>query len=104
MSGKKRGERRQSDQDELIPASGERLSPELETQLMEKTGFTRAELYNRRGAITEKGLTGMLVPGDKILETHEDHAVIERPGGIIQTIWNLRKFPAWAKPVEPTKE
>lgn len=94
-------ERRRQTRDDDIPEDGERLPPDLEGQLLARAGFTRKDLYERRGPLLRQGLVRLLRQGDQILEVLDDHAVIRKADGSIQTFWNLAKRPAWVTPVEP---
>lgn len=94
-------ERRRQRQDEAIPDDGERLPADLEGQLLGRAGFTRKDLYERRGPLIRQGLARLLRPGDEILEVREDHAVVRKADGSIQSFWNLAKRPSWVTPVAP---
>lgn len=94
-------ERRLQHQDEAIPPDAERLPPDLEGQLMARAGFTRQDLYERRGPLIRQGLARLLRAGDEILEVREDHAVVRKADGSIQSFWNLAKRPYWVTPAEP---
>jgi hypothetical protein len=65
-------------------------------------GFTRADLYDRRGPAFRWGLTRFLEPGDQVIEVHADHARIQRKDGHQQTFWNLAKLPPWLRRKEPS--
>jgi hypothetical protein len=94
-------ERRLDARDESIPDDGERLPPDLEGQLLARAGFTRKDLYERRGPLIRQGLARLLQAGDEILEVQEDHAVIRKADGSLQSFWNIAKRPAWVTPVTP---
>ncbi len=97
-SGEAEAERRERQDEPAIPGS-DRIDAATEARLMEVAGFTRAELYERRGALSRRGLVSFLEPGDKILEVAADHVRIRRKEGPVQTFWNLRRPPAWLRPI-----
>ena len=67
------------------------IDEELEKRLMEVTGLTKSDLYNRRGGLSERGLAALLEPGDTIVEVLADHVVIQTKDGTQQTYWNLNR-------------
>ncbi len=67
------------------------ISEELEQRLMEVTGLTKSDLYNRRGGLSERGLAALLEQGDTIVEVLDDHVVIQTKDGTQQTYWNLNR-------------
>jgi len=67
------------------------ISTELEQELLDVAGLSKADLYNRRGGLAERGLAALLEPGDKIVEILEDHVVIETKDGLRQSFWNYAK-------------
>ncbi len=89
-------------EEDQIP--GRKLTRAQEAQLMEKTGFSRGQLYNRRGWHSEKGLAAMMDSDDNVVEVHETHVVIQTSSGAVQTLYNLEKetpFLKRLKSVEP---
>jgi hypothetical protein len=68
----------------------QKITPQQEEDLMKITGLTRADLYNRRGGLSERGLAPLLESTDRITEIKEDHVVITTADGSIQTFWNMR--------------
>ena len=67
------------------------IDEELEKRLMEVTGLTKSDLYNRRGGLSERGLAALLEPGDTIVEVLDNHVVIQTKDGTRQTYWNLNR-------------
>lgn len=63
----------------------------LEDKLLNVAGFTRADLYNRRGGLSERGLVALLESTDEICEVKADHVVISTADGSKQTFWNMKK-------------
>ena len=78
-------------QPEPAKMRSKKITAELEKQLMETTGLTRSDLYNRRGGLSERGLAPLLETTDEIVEVKKDHVVIRTSDGSIQTFWNLKK-------------
>jgi len=67
-----------------------KIEPEIEEQLLEVTGLTRAGLYNRRGGLSERGLAPLLETTDEIVDIKKDHVVIRTSDGSLQTFWNMK--------------
>lgn len=94
-------ERRREGQETAVPEGHELLPPEVAQRLQEVAGFTAADLFERRGALTSRGLAHLLEPGDEVLEVLPDHARIRKMDGSLQTFWNLERLPAWVRAVSP---
>lgn len=75
--------------DTRIP--GRKLTADDESRLIQVTGFTRKQLYNRRGWHSERGVATMLEAGDTIESIDENHVVIRTAAGTVQTVYNLEK-------------
>lgn len=102
--------RRTSDREPGAPATPsedegkiprKKLTQEQETQLLELTGFSRPQLYNRRGWHSERGLATLLDAGDVIEEIHPTHVVIRTAEGSRQTLYNLDRETPFLKKLEP---
>ncbi|TPW08464.1 MAG: hypothetical protein FD129_2436 [bacterium] len=88
-----------SEEDGKIPRK--KLTQEQETQLLELTGFSRPQLYNRRGWHSERGLATLLDAGDVIEEIHSTHVIIRTAEGSRQTVYNLERETPFLKKLEP---
>ena len=88
-----------------------RISTEEEDALL-AAGFTRGQLYNRRGGLVERGLASLLEPGDVIEAIETGKVLIRTKEGVIQTFWNLTQPQPFLRPLtdeekrelEPTGE
>ena len=80
------------------------IPEEIEEQLIDVTGLTKADLYNRRGGIAERGLAALLEPGDTIVEVLSDHVVIETKEGVRQTYWNMARELPFLRTLPPTDD
>jgi len=67
-----------------------KIDAALEIKLMEVAGLTRADLYNRRGGLSERGLAALLEATDEITEVKNDHVIITTADGSKQTFWNMK--------------
>lgn len=77
------------------------IPDDVEEQLMRVTGLTKADLYNRRGGIAERGLAALLEPGDRVVDVLPDHVVIETKDGARQSYWNLARELPFLTTVDP---
>ena len=79
--------------------SSKHISPEMDKQLSEIGGFSRKQLYNRRGGPTDKGLALLLEPGDELIEVVPGRARIKTREGTVQTFYNLEQPHDFLTPV-----
>lgn len=93
VSTKQTAEPRDERRKEAEPAKmrSKKIDAALEQKLMDVAGLTRADLYNRRGGLSERGLAALLETSDEISEVLSDHVVITTSDGSKQTFWNMKK-------------
>jgi hypothetical protein len=77
--------------DDARKLSSRAIDSELEKRLLEAGGFSRKQLYNRRGGHAEKGLALLLDPGDQITDVLPGQARIRTREGTLQTFYNLER-------------
>lgn len=73
-----------------------------EKQLLE-AGFTKKQLYNRRGGPGEKGLATMLDKEDRVIEVRRGQVKIKTREGTVQTFYDLDAPQEFLKPLEGDK-
>jgi hypothetical protein len=71
-----------------------------EKRLLE-AGFSRKQLYNRRGSPSDRGLASLMEPGDKIIEVLPGMCRIQTREGTIQTYYSLEQDHPFLKKVAP---
>ncbi|MBI4862328.1 MAG: hypothetical protein HY815_19025 [Candidatus Riflebacteria bacterium] len=80
------------------------ITDELERRLLEVGGFSRNQLYNRRGGPAERGLTSLLETGDQIVDVLPGRVVIKTREGTIQSYYNMEKAHDFLQPVPGTSK
>jgi hypothetical protein len=94
-------EKRQADDHRKL---GSRLiDAETEKRLIEVGGFSRKQLYNRRGGPAERGLCTLLEKDDQIVEVLPGQVKIKTREGTIQTYYNLEAAQDFLRPDAPGK-
>lgn len=78
------------------------IDAQTEKKLLE-AGFTRKQLYNRRGGPGEKGLATMLEKEDRIIEVKAGQVKIKTREGTVQTFYDLDAPQDFLKPVDGDK-
>lgn len=76
------------------------IDAETEKKLIEVGGFTRKQLYNRRGTPAERGLGTLLEKDDQIIEILPGRVRVKTREGTIQTFYNLEAPQPFLKPIE----
>ena len=92
-------EKRKAEESERL--SSGRIDPATERKLIEVSGFTRRQLYNRRGALWEKGLAAVLDSTDTVVGATEQGALIKTREGTQQTFYNLDRPQPFLAPIAP---
>ena len=77
------------------------IDAETEKRLIEVGGFTKKQLFNRRGTPSERGLGSLLEKDDTILEILPGQVRIKTREGTVQTFYNLDAPQAFLKPWKP---
>lgn len=75
-----------------------RISEDEEAALL-AAGFTKSQLYNRRGGLVERGLASLLEPGDAIESIEPGRVLIRTKEGSHQTFWNLNQTQDFLRPI-----
>lgn len=75
------------------------IDAETEKKLIEVGGFTRKQLYNRRGTPAERGLGTILEKDDQIIEILPGLVRVKTREGTIQTFYNLDAPQPFLKPI-----
>lgn len=80
------------------------IDAQTEKQLIEVGGFTRKQLYNRRGTPSERGLVTLLEKDDQILEVLPGCVRIKSREGTVQTFYNLDSPQDFLTPVSSNEK
>lgn len=75
------------------------IDAQTEKKLVEVGGFTRKQLYNRRGTPADRGLGTLLEKEDQIIEVLPGQARIQTREGTVQTFYNLDMPQDFLKPL-----
>lgn len=79
------------------------IDAETEKKLTEVGGFSRKQLFNRRGTPAERGLGTLLEKDDQIIEVVPGQIKIRTREGTVQTFYNLEAPQEFLRPTEPGK-
>ena len=80
------------------------IDAETEKKLIDVGGFSKKQLFNRRGTPAERGLGTLLEKDDEIVEILPGQVRIKTREGTVQTFYDLDAPQAFLKPVEPAKQ
>ena len=79
------------------------IDAETEKKLVEVGGFSKKQLFNRRGTPAERGLGTLLEKDDQILEVLPGQVKIKTREGTVQTFYNLEAAQEFLSPADPVK-